>query len=380
MSSSFSWRLIAALLAVAAPFMAAAQEPRPGREPRPLVQIALLLDTSGSMSGLIDQAKAQLWKVVNELATARRGGARPDLRIALYEYGNDALPERGNWIRQISPLTDDLDRVSEQLFALTTNGGSEYCGAVIERAVGDLQWSSSPEDLKLIFIAGNEPFTQGPVDFRGAVKKAAEKGIAVNTIHCGSEAEGVATGWRDGAALADGTFMTIDHGLVAADLPTPHDAELAQLNERLNRTYLAYGPHGQGSRQRQSAQDANAAKMSAGSLAARAVSKASKLYRNSGWDLVDAASDGMVKVEELKAEDLPEPMRKMTPAERKAFVEGKGKERAEVQKLISELSRERSAFLAKEQAKRAGAAADTLDAAMIKAVHAQAARKRYTFD
>src|SRR3989337_2424063 len=104
--SSNGMKPIALLAALAASFAVAAEEPAPAREQKPPVQIALLLDTSGSMSGLIDQAKAQLWKVVNELATAKRGGVRPDLRIALYEYGNDALSAQGHWIRQVSALTD----------------------------------------------------------------------------------------------------------------------------------------------------------------------------------------------------------------------------------------------------------------------------------
>ncbi len=347
---------------------------------KPLVQIALLLDTSGSMSGLIDQARAQLWKVVNELAVARREGVRPDLRIALYEYGNDGLPEKGHWIRQVSALTDDLDLVSEQLFALSTNGGSEYCGAVIERAVEDLAWSSSSEDLKLVFIAGNEPFTQGPIDFRASVKKAAEKGITVNTIHCGSEADGIAGGWKDGAVLADGSFMIIDHDRVAVDVPTPHDAELARLNGELNATYLAYGAAGKAKLARQSAQDANAAKMSAGSLARRAASKASLLYANAGWDLVDATTKGAVKIEEIAPADLPEPMRAMSVPERQVFVGQKAKERAALQQKIATLSKAREKIVADAQKNRAAASADTLDSAMIKAVRTQAAKNRYTFE
>lgn len=354
--------------------------PEAAKPRRPLVQIALLLDTSGSMEGLIGQAKAQLWKVVNDLATAKRDGERPDLRIALYEYGNDGLAEKGHWIRQVSPFTDDLDRVSEQLFALTTNGGSEYCGAVVARAVDELAWSSSPDDLKLVFIAGNEPFTQGPIDPRAAVKKAAAKGISVNTIHCGPEAEGVATGWKDGALLADGTFLVIDHDRIAADVPAPQDAELARLNDALNATYVPYGAQGAAMQQRQNAQDANAKKLSASSVSTRARSKASGLYKNAGWDLVDATRDGTVKVEALDPAELPPELRKLGPAERKAYVEQKGKERAALQQQIASASQARAAFLAKEQAKAAQGSTDTLDSAMIKAVRAKAKKSRYTFE
>src|SRR5213594_1781981 len=100
----------------------------------PLVQIAILLDTSGSMQGLIEQAKGQLWKIVNEFINAKQNGKRPELEVALYEYGKQTLSPATGWIRQIVPLTNDLDKISEELFKLTTNGGEEYCGWVIKDA------------------------------------------------------------------------------------------------------------------------------------------------------------------------------------------------------------------------------------------------------
>ena len=117
--------------------------------------LALLLDTSNSMDGLIDQAKSQLWKIVNELAAAKTSnGSRPNIKIALYEYGNDGLPAAEGHIRQVSQFTHDFDLISEKLFALTTNGGNEFCGHVIKTSLNQLAWSSSPDDVKMIFIAG----------------------------------------------------------------------------------------------------------------------------------------------------------------------------------------------------------------------------------
>src|SRR6185369_4975439 len=154
----------------------------------PLVQIAVLLDTSGSMEGLIEQAKGQLWKIVNEFLKAKQDGQTPEVQVALYEYGKSSLSPKSGWIRQIQPLTTDLDKISEELFALKTNGVDEYCGWVIKRAVDDLDWSPSADVYKVIFIAGNEPFTQGPVNYAESCKAAITKGIIVNTIHCGGEA------------------------------------------------------------------------------------------------------------------------------------------------------------------------------------------------
>src|SRR5213594_295826 len=107
----------------------------------PLVQIAILLDTSGSMQGLIEQAKGQLWKIVNEFINAKQNGKQPELEVALFEYGKDTLPASTGYIRLIAPLTNDLDRISEELFKLQTSGGDEYCGWVIKEAVERLAWS-----------------------------------------------------------------------------------------------------------------------------------------------------------------------------------------------------------------------------------------------
>lgn len=145
---------------------------------KPLVQIAVLLDTSSSMSGLIDQARAELWAIVNEFIFAKRGGVEPEVQVALYEYGKSTLAVTDGYIRQIVPFTTDLDKVSEELFALQTNGGDEYCGWVIKEATARLKWSDSPDDLKVIFIAGNEPFTQGPVDYTEGTGRYSGQGSA----------------------------------------------------------------------------------------------------------------------------------------------------------------------------------------------------------
>src|SRR3972149_550669 len=210
-------------------------------EKKPLVQMAILLDTSSSMSGLIDQARAELWSIVNEFIFARRNDHQPELQVALYEYGKSTLAEKDGYIRQIVPLTTDLDRISEELFALETIGGNEYCGWVIKEATQALKWSSNPEDLKVIFIVGNEPFTQGPIDYRQSCKDAISKGIVVNTIHCGSDSEGIDGKWKDGAILADGKYLNIDHNRKTIHIAAPQDKEIAELGIKLNDTYIAYG-------------------------------------------------------------------------------------------------------------------------------------------
>src|SRR5262249_26981284 len=153
------------------------------------------------------QAKSQLWTIVQQFAKAKKHGQTPVLRVALFEYGNTRLPASEGYIRQVVPLTDDLDKISECLFGLTTSGGDEYCGQVIDEALKRLDWSKEAGGFKAIFIAGNEPFTQGPVSYRDACKRAIEHGVVVNTIHCGDSGTGVEGKWQDGAQLAEGEFF-----------------------------------------------------------------------------------------------------------------------------------------------------------------------------
>jgi hypothetical protein len=387
MKTLFPLRTVAGLLtaAVLAPLTVFACGPLPDltrpeqKEKRAVVQLAILLDTSSSMQGLIEQAKGQLWRIVNEFITARQNGVQPDLEVALYEYGKSSLASAQGWVRRIVPLTNDLDRISEELFKLTTNGGDEYCGWVIRDAVEQLAWNPSPDAFKAIFIAGNEPFTQGPVPYAKACQAAITKGIIVNTIHCGNHQDGVQTKWQEGAQLAEGKYMVIDQNRAVVHVPAPQDPEIARLGMELNKTYLAFGAQGQANLARQNAQDANSLSLAAqGSSVQRAIAKSSAYYANGTWDLVDASKNKSLRLSELKTEELPAEMQKMTETERKSYVETKSQEREKLQKEIHRLNQQRSAFLAEQSKKQT--ATNTLDNVIVSAVREQAGKRNYRFD
>lgn len=348
-------------------------------EEKPLIQMAILLDTSGSMSGLIDQARAELWAIVNEFILARKNGKSPEFQVALYEYGKSSISRDKGYIRMIVPFTTDLDKVSEELFALTTNGGDEYCGWVIKEAVDSLQWSNSSEDLKVIFIAGNEPFTQGPIDYHGVCKTAISKGIVVNTIHCGLENQGVDGKWKDGAMLADGQYLNIDHNRKTVHIDAPQDKEIAELGLKLNETYIAYGARGALASKRQREQDLNAEVISEEAMVQRAVSKSSLYYKNEAWDLVDACKDSQFDIKDIKTEELPENMQEMTIEGRKVYIETKAKQRTEIQQKIQQLNDQRKKYVAEEM-KKQHKDTDTLGSAIIQAVSEQAKRKNFKIE
>ncbi|MGQ3013821.1 MAG: hypothetical protein ACT6QS_08950 [Flavobacteriales bacterium] len=339
------------------------------------IQVALLLDTSNSMDGLIEQAKSRLWNIVNTLTTLKYEGKSPQIEIALYEYGNDGLESADHYIRRVVPLSTDLDLISEKLFALRTNGGSEYCGAVISKSMKDLEWSNDTRDMKLIYIAGNEPFNQGPVSYKEICKDAVKKNIYINTIYCGGKDQGITDLWQDGAVSGEGKYFNIDANRQVLYVVTPYDVRINELNIKLNGTYIGYGSLGAAKKENQMMQDENAQKVASANMVERTVSKGSSAYRNEDWDLVDAEKNGKLKVEDMKESELPAELKGKSAEERKKYVEAKGKEREEIQKEIAELGRKRQAYIDEEMKKQGDT--DDLGAAITTSVMEFANKKGY---
>lgn len=172
--------------------------------------MAVLLDVSNSMDGLIEQAKAQLWNMVSTMGKAQCDGKTPQIQIALFEYGR---PENGitsGYVRQISGFTSNLDALSQKLFALHTNGGDEYCGQVIYTSLNKLTWDAAKSTYKVIFIAGNEDFLQGSLTYTKACATARDKGVIVNTIYCGDRLQGIREHWNLNAECGNGSYTNIN--------------------------------------------------------------------------------------------------------------------------------------------------------------------------
>ncbi len=332
------------------------------------IQVALLLDTSNSMDGLIEQAKSRLWNIVNTLSTLKYEGQTPRIEIALYEYGNDGLSDK-NWVRKVTPLTQDLDLISEKLFSLRTNGGTEYCGAVIKDAVSQLEWNGNSKSMKLIYIAGNEAFNQQGVNYKEAISDARKGNIYVNTIFCGDRSEGINTYWQDGAVLGGGKYFNIDSNQRVIFIETPYDVRISECNTRLNDTYIGYGSRGYEKKAAQSTQDANAASLSRANAVERTVSKSKKeAYRADSWDMVDKAESDKEFIKNVRQDELPSELKGKTKAEIEKFVAEKSKERARLQKEISELAVKRQQYIDSEMQKRANSTSDDLGKAIEKSI------------
>lgn len=311
------------------------------------INLAILLDTSNSMDGLINQARQELWRIVNEMAALNKEmtDTKLELSISLFEYGNDGLSSEDHYIRMVDSLSQDLDIVSEHLFGLVTNGGAEYCGAVIDQALAKLDWKNDKNAINVIIVAGNEPFDQGIIDYKSVCKKAAAAGIKINTIYCGNPDNSESKTWRDGATLGNGTFMFINQDLAAEEKPTPFDNQIIKLNEQLNDTYVYFSAKGKEAKYRQEQEDNNAMKSAPSAAVQRAGAKATEFYNNSSWDLVDASKDEEFDLSKVDKKDLPEELQNLSEQEIKTFIDKKEKERESIKEEIKKYEKMRNDFL-----------------------------------
>jgi hypothetical protein len=348
---------------------------------QPKIQVAILLDVSSSMDGLIDQAKTQLWNMVSTMGKAKCGNAiTPKLEIALYEYGRTTNDAKQGYVKKINDFMSDLDSLSQNLFSLKTNGGDEYCGHVIYSSLNELQWDASVESYKVIFIAGNEEFLQGDIQYTKACASAKQKGVIVNTIYCGDKMQGVREHWNLAGECGNGSYTNINQNAREQEIPTPYDSVLYVLNDKLNNTYISYGATGYSKKAKQVQMDyANTTVSKSAGLKRMSVKGKKDLYKNTEWDLVDAQAENAKIIDELDVKTLPDSLKNKTRVEIKAIVTQKTKERNQIQSAIANASIEREKFITAEKLNLAGSNKEaTLETEVEKIIKEQAARFKIT--
>ena len=323
------------------------------------VQIAILLDTSSSMDGLIQQARTQLWDIVSELQTDDKDSPR-SVSVALYQYGNSRLERADGFIERLSPLTGELDAVSVKLHALSTSGGKEYAPMAILRATEELDWSDEDSVEKVIVIAGNEGFNQGGVTADRAMRAAADKGIKVLPIFCangGATSTGLAS-WKRASQLANAELDTIDPDKVVAELETPYDAKIVEKYRELQATRLTYGnqDYQQEVESVSAAANGYVTQQSMSVQASRAVAQS---RQGSQQDLT-ADYGKVVNLDQLAPSQLPSRLRGLSKDEQVHLIQQNKAKRSKLENEIKSLQKERAAAQNSMYGEDAGMAAPSL--------------------
>ena len=340
------------------------------------IQAAILLDVSNSMDGLIEQAKAQLWNMVNTLGRVKcDDNSKPQIEVSLYEYGRSSNSAANGYVKQLVSFTQDLDSISKILFNLNTNGGEVYCGNVIYTSLDELKWNEKNDQYKVIFIAGNEDFLQGNVTYTAACAKAKEKGVIVNTIYCGDRMQGIREHWNLLGECGNGSFTNINQNEKIIDIPTPYDSTLIVLNNRLNATYIAYGAQGKYRANMQKEVDEANATLGNGMAAQRAAAKSmSNAYNNESWDLVDAVKSDKDIINKLDKKTLPDNLKNKSNKDLLLYIEQKQADRSAIQKEMQTVNEKRNVFIADAKKKMATNGKQTLESAIETSIREQVKR------
>jgi Mg-chelatase subunit ChlD len=341
----------------------------------PKIDVVFVLDTTGSMSGLIQTAKEKIWSIATTMASAQ---PTPEIRVGLVAYR-----DRGDqYVSKVVDLSDDLDSVYATLMDFEAGGGGdtpESVNRALYDAVHRMSWSEGEQAYQVVFLVGDAPphMDYNEVRYPEIVASATEKGIVINTIQCGDISTTVAP-WTQIASLGQGTFFQVEQAGGAVAYTTPFDDEIAKLSARLDDTRLYYGSEEEKELMlmKVAAADKLEATASVASRARRGVfnaavgGRANLLGDN---ELVDAYASGEVELDELAPEALPEALKPMAPEEQRAYVEGLASERADLKRQIQELSADRDGYLAKK-VDEAGGLKDSLDQQLYEAVREQAGK------
>ncbi len=346
------------------------------RAAAPRVEVAFVLDTTGSMGGLIDGAKRKIWSIARRIGEGR---PRPDLRIALVGY-RDLGDE---YVTRVHDFSRDMDEVHERLMAFQASGGGdtpEHVSAALGAAVQQLSWSQGPTApggsggpaLQILFLVGDAPphvDYQDGHDYARYAKAARARGIAVETIQCGGDPV-TARFWQEIASLGDGHYARIDAQGGMPALVTPVDAELARLNGELAGTVVAGGSAAE---QAKTSRRLETRAAMPAAMAAEAASYYATADRLAERDLVSLPAEAQRK--ELKAlsdrpAEAPKALQGRSEAEALAYLKAQQEKRAQLQARIGALQKQREDYLA-----QAGPRKDGFEEQVVQALRDRAAKQ-----
>jgi Mg-chelatase subunit ChlD len=362
----------AALLAVPA----AADEPAKKPAERPEVEVVFCLDTTGSMGGLIHAAKQKIWAICNQIA-----GGTPTPRV---KVGLVAFRDRGDaYVTKVFDLTDDLDGIHGHLMGFQAQGGGDFPESVnqaLHESVTKIKWSDNPKTLKLIFLVGDAPPHMDypdDVKYPETCQLAAKRGIIINAVQCGNHPE-TRKYWQDICRLAEGSYVQIGAtGGPVVTIATPYDTDLAKINTELTRTTLTYG-----SRAMQAAGETKKAKGAAlpAGVAADRAGYYARTHSAASYDLLQNIKDGKVKLEDVKKEELPQELQKLSLPEQRAYLEKLDKSRTELMTKAADLDKKRAAYIAQKQKEDVrDRGRDSFDNQVLLILRRQAARSNIAY-
>ena len=345
------------------------------QQEHPVIDVVFVLDTTGSMGGLIEGAKQKIWTIANEIAQTQ---PTPKIRMGLVGYR-----DRGDdYVTQETMLTEDLDEVYSALMEFEARGGGDTPESVNEalfNAVVRCDWSEDENALKIVYLVGDAPPKmnyQDDIKYHASCRIAKEKGVLINTIQCGNQSD-TRPIWNEIAQLANGTYAAIKQDGGVQRISTPYDDEIHEVDQRIRATMIDYGDTTV--MQAQVLKRSSARMLSADSSKEAVADRAMYNYSDAGsktlyglQELVNDYEQGKVKLEEIEKEHLPEKYQELSVDELREVVVTNLKTRQELRKVMDDLANHRAQYLINERAKLGQ---DGFDRQVVESLRVQAAEK-----
>lgn len=357
-------------LTICAPLFAAdTQKPAPKK---PRIEVVFVLDTTGSMSGLLEGAKQKIWAIANDMISAK---PTPELEVGLVGYR-----DRGDeYVVRPYALTDDIDAMYGHLRAFEAGGGGdtpESVNEALDEAINKMKWSDDRDVLKIVFLVGDAPphmdYENGP-KYPALCRAAAKKDLIINTVQCGGMVETTPI-WKEIAKMSEGSYAAIAQSGNVAVIATPMDDKLAELNKRVGETLIPYGDEEvrRDVRRKQVVAESAPAPAAADRLSYNA--RTNKAVQGAG-ELIDALASGALKPAEIDQKNLPSDWQKLARKDVDARIAKAREERTALQKDIAQVSQKRDAFIAVESKRLASGKGDSFDEKVAETIRAQGEKK-----
>jgi hypothetical protein len=325
---------------------------------KPTVEVAFVLDTTGSMGGLIEGAKRKIWSIATAIVDSNPDA---DIRMGLVAYrdiGDD-------YVTRKIELTADIQDLYAHLLELKARGGGDWPESVNEAldvAVNKLQWTTGSDTRRIVFLVGDAPphmdYAQD-TKYPKTLAVAKQKDIIVNAVLAGNAADTERV-WRDIAQNGNGRFIPIpqDGGQVVV-IETPFDQDIIILQREINGTVIPYGPRALQKRTEDKTRQLSEVAAAAPSQASDMASFINKRARTTSeavtgeGDLVSDVSAGRSRLATVKDEDLPDNFRAMKPEQRMDEVNKQMTQRKELNEKLASLVAMRDKYVADQRAKAA---------------------------
>ena len=354
----------------------------PAPNERSRIDVVFVLDTTGSMGGLIQAAREKIWSIATTLASAQPA---PEIRMGLVAYRD----RRDAYVTRVVDLSSDLDSMYATLMDFQAEGGGdgpESVNQALHEAVHRMSWSQHSGTYKVVFLVGDAPphmDYQDDVKYPVTLREARAKGIVVNAIQSGHDSS-TTPAWQQIASLGAGQYFQVEQAGNAVAIATPFDEKIATLSAKLDDTRMYYGSEQEKEKQRRKIEAAEKLR-TASSVESRArratfnVSRSGDANFLGEGELVDEVSSGRVDLSGIDRDKLPEPMQAMAPEEQAAIISETAERRNELKRQIRELAKERTAYLDKK-VEEAGGARDSLDDKIYRTVREQAGKLGLTYE